>query len=149
VLHADAILNTLWALVCAGALIYHFGREARRSFSNSWTRTCRTVAVLLAAVSLFPCVSATDDAVRAQYFESTQSDPHHPQDGQPRKAPEKSLATLVRLLEALESVQIALIWVLAVALCSFALVAVLWRPGIESFLIRRPGRSPPFSLSQA
>jgi hypothetical protein len=149
VFHADAILNTLWVLVCAGALVYHFRHEARRTRSTSWTRTCRTLAVLLAAVSLFPCVSASDDEARNRYFESTQADPHHPQNGQPKKSQEQSLATLVRLLEALESVQIALIWVLAVALCFFALVAVQWRPYIESFLVRRPGRSPPFSFSQA
>lgn len=148
-LYADVLLNTVWALVCAGALIYHFNREARRSSSTSWMRTCRALAVILAAVSLFPCVSASDDAVRTQYFESTQTDPQHPQDGQHRKTPEKSLATLVRLLEALDSAQIAVVWVLAVALCFFALVSIQRRPGIESFLIRRPGRSPPFSLSAA
>ena len=147
--HADAILNTLWVLVCSGALLYHLRYEARRTRCSSWTRTCRALAILLAAFSLFPCVSASDDEARTRYFESTQTDPHHPQNSHPKKSQEQSLATLVRLLEALESVQVGLIWVLAVELCFFAWVAVQWRAGIESYLIRRPGRSPPFSLNEA
>lgn len=147
--HADAILNAAWVLVCAGALLYYLRQEARRAGSSSWTRTCRALAILLAAVSLFPCVSASDDEARSRYFESTHVDPHHPQNGHPKKSQEQSLATLVRLLEALESVQVGLIWVLSVALCFFSLVAVQWRAGIESFLVLRPGRSPPFARSQA
>jgi hypothetical protein len=149
VFQADAILNALWVLVCAAALLYHLRQEARRARSTSWTRICRTLAILLAAVSLFPCVSASDDEARNRYFESTQADPLHPQNGHSKKSPEQSLATLVRLLEALESVQVALIWVLTVALCFFVLVAVQWRAGIESFLVRRPGRSPPFIICHA
>lgn len=142
-------LDVVWALFCAGALVYQFTLEFRRAPSSFWKRACRTLAVLLAAVSLFPCVSASDDWVRAEYWNATQADPHHKQSDESKKSPEKSLATLVRLLEALESVQVSLIWVLAVALCSFALLAVEWQPGKERFFPRRRGRSPPFSSCPA
>jgi len=149
VFFADVILNVVWALFCAAALLYHIRQEGRRPASSFWNRACRTLAVLLAAVSLFPCVSASDDSVRAEYWNATQSDPHHKQSDESRKSPEKSLATLVRLLEALDSAQVSLIWVLSVALCSFVLVAVQWQPGKEHFFPRRRGRSPPISFCQA
>lgn len=145
----DVILNLVWALFCTSALLYHVRQEGFRSASSFWNRVCRTLAVLLAAVSLFPCVSASDDWVRAEYWNATQADPHHKQSNESGKSPEKSLATLVRLLEALESAQVSLIWVLSFALCSFALVAVQWQPGKEHFFPRRRGRSPPFSFRHA
>jgi hypothetical protein len=59
----DAILNLVWALICISALTAHFWR----------TRTIRwqqTLSVLVAAVALFPVISASDDRVRLAEFNS-------------------------------------------------------------------------------
>lgn len=117
--------------------------ELQRIGSRGWQRVCRTLAISLACISLFPCVSASDDSVRFRYFESTRSDPRHPDGDHSKKPAEKSLATLVRLLEALESVQVSALWVLAVALGFYILATVQWNPGKEHFLPRRLGRAPP------
>ena len=146
---ANAILNTVWALFCAGALAYHVRQESHRPDSKNWGRLCRTLAILLAAAFLFPCVSASDDSIRVEYWTATHADPLHPHRDPAKTSPDQSLATLVRLLEALETVQIAVIWVLAVALCFFVLMAVQWQGSLEFFSPSRRGRSPPFSLREA
>ena len=146
---ANLILNTAWALFCAGALAYHVRQETHRSDSKNWGRLCRTLAILLAAAFLFPCVSASDDSIRVEYWTATHVDPLHPHRDPAKSSPDQSLATLVRLLEALETVQIAVIWVLAVALCFFSLMAVQWQASLEFFSPIRRGRSPPFSFRAA
>lgn len=146
---ANAILNTVWALFCAGALAYHVRQESQRLNSHHWARLYRTLAILLAAAFLFPCVSASDDSIRIEYWAATHADSQHPHRDPTKKSPDQSLATLVRLLEALESVQIAVIWALAVALCFFALMIVQWQASLEFFSPSRRGRSPPISLSAA
>jgi hypothetical protein len=146
---ANVILNSVWALFCAGALFYHVRQETRRVDSKNWGRLCRTLAILLAAAFLFPCVSATDDSIRVEYWTATHADPLHPQRDPAKPSPDKSLATLVRLLEALESIQIAVIWVLAVALCFFGLMAVNWQGSLECVSPSRRGRSPPLSFIPA
>ena len=100
----------------------------------------RALALGLALVSLFPCVSASDDAVRFQLY-STPENPQHPS-----KAPHsdhKSLATLVRLLEALDSVQVATVLVLCFCLflCYFALIET--HRSLDRFVPIRAGRAPP------
>ncbi len=146
---SNNILNTVWALFCAGALFYHVRQEARRSDSGNWGRLCRTLAILLAAAFLFPCVSASDDSIRVEYWTATHGDPFNQHRDPAKKSPDPSLATLVRLLEALESVQIAVIWALAVALSFFALIAVQWQASLDCIAPCRRGRSPPVSLCQA
>ena len=137
----DTALNLLWALFCVGAVVYHVKLERRRrQIGSHRARAIRAVALFLAVVSLFPCVSASDDSVRFQYLDSTQRapDPHHP-----NPASGKSLATLVRMLEALESVQVPLILALSVSLCFFTMVLVEWRQGQDRRLPKRSGRAPP------
>ena len=143
----DTALNLLWALFCVGAVVYHVRSERRRCrLGSRRARIFRATALFLAVVSLFPCVSASDDSVRFQYLDSTQSptDPHHSQ--QSRPSPGKSLGTLVRLLESLDSVQIPLIWTFFISLCFFTLVLVEWREGQDRLLPKRSGRAPPVSL---
>jgi hypothetical protein len=50
----EAILNLLWATLCVGALASHFLRERVLNLK-------RAVSVLIAAIALFPIVSASDD----------------------------------------------------------------------------------------
>jgi len=116
-------------------------RWRTRVFFSSGTRTQRSrqppgarrssFGAFLAVVSLFPCVSASDDLVRFEYLDSQSVPiPHHSNES--KQTPGTALATLVRLLESLESVQIPLIWALLVSLCSFTLFIAEWRKGQES-----------------
>src|SRR5262245_26970827 len=122
--HADALLNLAWAAVCLAAFAWFLGFERRRA---SGSRRSRAIALSLALVSLFPCVSASDDSVRLQFLGSGASAPdtpgHRPVPGNP-PPDKKTLGTLVRLLEALESVQLAVSLVLSVFLCAVALAHI-------------------------
>jgi hypothetical protein len=131
-LYADTILNLAWASVCLTAFIWFLAAEQRRSSRRRIT--VRAVALILALVSLFPCVSATDDAVRLQFF-STKGDHHQPD--------KKNLGTLVRLLEALDAVQITVTFALCFCLYLFALALTETHQSLERFLPIRAGRAPP------
>lgn len=148
---ADTLLNLVWALFCAAALVYFVLSEFRRKrISTSWGRTSRGVALFLTVVSLFPCVSASDDSVRFEYLGYLQnsSAPDHNKSPDHSKNPnsDKSLATLVRLLEALESVQVLTFWTLAVFLCFCALALFEDPTLLERRTPRRCGRAPPSLL---
>jgi hypothetical protein len=68
----DAILNLVWALICIGALGAHFWRD-RLGLAPLGSRTIRwkqTLSVLVAAVALFPVISASDDRIRLAEFDS-------------------------------------------------------------------------------
>jgi hypothetical protein len=53
-IHADAALNLIWVVLCVSAIVWQWTRA----------RAAGTLAVFLAAVALFPCISASDDRVR-------------------------------------------------------------------------------------
>ncbi|HEY6391581.1 MAG TPA: hypothetical protein VIX89_09900 [Bryobacteraceae bacterium] len=148
-LHLDTALNVVWALFCVGALVYHFRAErGRNSAGSRRARAIRALALFLAVVSLFPCVSASDDSVRFEYLDSQGlPGPHHSNQSKPTSG--NALATLVRLLESLESVQIPLIWALLVSLCFFILVLAEWHNGQDRPAPKRSGRAPPSLLLAA
>jgi len=104
------------------------------------------LAIGLACVSLFPCVSSSDDSIRFQYFESTHADPHQPSGDQTKQRHDASLATLIRLLEALESVQISAVYALSVWLTFFGVALFLCFSGRDQVVPLRCGRSPPVFL---
>jgi hypothetical protein len=61
----EAVLNLVWALLCIGTLTCHFWRDRRRSgMGNRALRWQRGISVFLAAVALFPVISASDDRLR-------------------------------------------------------------------------------------
>jgi hypothetical protein len=61
----EALLNLFWFLVCAGGLGFHFWRNYFSEGSQTHAaRLRRTLSVLIAAVALFPCISASDDRMR-------------------------------------------------------------------------------------
>ncbi len=63
----DTALNLGWALLCIGAVLWHFWRQRRQTPAQArLVRVYRAVSVFLAAVALFPCISASDDIVRLQ-----------------------------------------------------------------------------------
>ena len=145
-LQIDTALNLLWALFCVAALLLHFRAERRRAGAGS-RKACaiRAMAVFLAVVSLFPCVSASDDSVHFAYLGASHATPGGQHSSSSQPTPGKSLATLVRLLETLESVQVPLIWALWINLCFFTLILVERRVAQDRLAPRRFGRAPPFA----
>lgn len=144
--HVDAMLNLAWAGVCLATFGWFIGFERGRTSGTRRARTYRAVALSLALVSLFPCVSASDDSARLQFFGSgaAPSGPHNPHPTPASQRPDKqTLGTLVRLLEALDSVQIAVSVILRLILCLFALAIIATYKSVERFLPIRAGRAPP------
>jgi hypothetical protein len=61
------ILNLVWAFLCAGALVWHWVRESQRVRARSLrVGLIRGLSVFLATLSLFPCISVSDDYARAR-----------------------------------------------------------------------------------
>ena len=149
-MYADAILNLAWAAVCLAAFAWFIASERRRGAAGR-TVKFRAIALSLALVSLFPCVSASDDSVRLQFMgmnavPEDSAGSHKapvPGDESPDK---KALATLVRMLEVLESVQVVVALALSVVLCVFAFAIVELHRGIDRFLPAPAGRAPPLEI---
>ena len=136
---ADTILNLVWAAVCLAAFAWFFTSQRRRI-------AYRALALAIALVSLFPCVSASDDWVRLQFLGAASHSEGTPKDSSGDQPDQKALATLVRMLEALESVQVGVALALAVVLCLFALEVVPIYRSLDRFLPARAGRAPPLSI---
>jgi hypothetical protein len=61
----EIILNLVWMLLCVGALSAQVWMDGLRSgVRNRTIRLRRSLSVLIAALALFPVVSASDDRVR-------------------------------------------------------------------------------------
>jgi len=61
----DTTLNGVWALLCISAVLCHWRWDRRHPAAYARrVRWHRYLCVFLAAVSLFPCISASDDRVR-------------------------------------------------------------------------------------
>jgi hypothetical protein len=148
VLQLDTSLNLVWALFCVAAAAYYVRAERGRARrGGNWARLSRAVALFLAVVSLFPCVSASDDQIRIENLEwGAAQAPAHGHPGPAHAPAGKSHAILVRMLESLESVQVPQILALAVTLSFFALVPIEWREGLERQAPMRAGRDPPCLL---
>ena len=70
-MQADTALNVGWALLCIGAVLWHLWRRRRDTLAHTrLVRVYRALSVFLAAVALFPCISASDDRVRLQDFDA-------------------------------------------------------------------------------
>ena len=141
---ANTALNLIWLLCCLGVGVYYVRQEVSRS-TTRWARLCRTLAIAAACLVLFPSVSASDDSVRLRFLEEGRS--QTPKHGVPtRGTPQESQATLVRLLDALESLQVSEICLFA-APVGFSFVNAETRyAGRDAYLLRRPGRAPPSLL---
>ena len=142
-------LNLFWAmgaLLALGLLAF----QERRRVSRLRDRCRRGFVVFLAAVALFPCISASDDLVRfgvmsaarrAEGVKLEAATPANPGSGH--------AVHLARLLEALESFQIAVAIEALVALCFFTWV--LFAPEFAAVRIAfiPTGRAPPYPSSFA
>jgi hypothetical protein len=59
----EFILNLAWMLLCLGALSAQVWRDRSKS-RNRRVRLRRSLSVLIAALALFPVISASDDRIR-------------------------------------------------------------------------------------
>ncbi len=114
------ILNLIWLLVSAAALGALLVSECRRRAAGL-ARIHRLMAVLLVTVSLFPCVSASDDVISFAYVSAgleTRSGFGH-------SVPNENSgnASVIYLaLQNLEHLQISAFYMLLVAICFFGFV---------------------------
>jgi hypothetical protein len=139
VFEAGALLNLFWVGLCICAITLQLRSDSRRS-ANRRSRIRGGIVVFLAVVALFPCVSATDDSIRVEYLDSQQQ----PSSGAfPEPSHDKSLGTLVRLFEVLESAQIVFGLIIAATLFFFALVSLSRPASIDRLMPALSGRAPP------
>ena len=154
----EAILNLAWAAICLTAFTWLIAVEKRCGQAGGRTIVYRAVALSLALVSLFPCVSASDDWVRLQFLAAnaapnTAANTEGLPAGSQHKLPasgdqpdSKAFVLLVRMLEALDSVQVTVALALSVVLSLFALALIETHRSLDRFLPARAGRAPPFSI---
>jgi hypothetical protein len=137
----DGALNLVWLLVGAAALGVLAARDMCRRVPL-WDRCRRALAVAIACVALFPCVSASDDLVQFERLKAS-SLSQDEVDALPAKRVENPALYLARLLESLENFQISTVRQLHVTLSLLALVGPFSNQGVERPLPSRLGRSPP------
>jgi len=143
--HANSLLNLAWAAVCVAAFTWFLVSTSRQGISSRRLVMGRALALGLALVSLFPCVSASDDSVRLALL-NTQASADSP--GQSSWSTQHSvnetLAILVGLLEVLESAQVTAVLALGISLCLFTLAVAIHPESLDRFLPSCAGRAPPY-----
>ena len=134
----ELILNLAWMLVCIGALGAQVWLDSLRSGWRSRSiRLRRTLSVLIAALALFPVISASDDRVRLADLGSS-----------PAQQTEFNSGQLRHLLPAApledpEHGQTAEPFLLTVIVCLF-LIALRENTALPRwFSVRALGRAPP------
>jgi hypothetical protein len=114
------VLNLIWLFGAFAALAAVILSERRRA-STPAARSQRFASVLLVMVSLFPCVSASDDVINFAYVSAgleTRSGFGH-------SAPDQSdtNSVIYLALQNLEHLQISAFYTLLVAFCFFGFVS--------------------------
>ena len=143
-MYADSLLNWGWTGICLAAFAWFLISAWKGRLHDRRANPRQAIALALALVSLFPCISASDDTARLKYL-SLQGGPDSPtysSAGSQRNDNER-LTTLVRLLEVLEACQAAVTKLFSLVLTLFALVAVLRLSRTECVSPWHAGRSPP------
>ena len=140
------VLNLVWLFAAVGAVAALLVSDCS-SRSPRCEKAQRLIAVLLVMVSLFPCVSASDDLINFASFSAgleTRSGFGH-------SVPDKSDGnTVISLaLQNLEHLQISAFYTLFVVLCFFGFVSYFHSGSVArqlpSFVGRAPPRIPSFS----
>ena len=143
---ADA-LNLFWALGALAAIGLLVFRERRRG-SRLRDRCRRGFVVFLAAVALFPCISASDDLVRFGVMPAVRrAEGVKLEAAAPASSGSSHAVHLARLLEALESFQIAVAIEVLVALCFFTWILFAAEFVSERIALSPTSRAPPYSFS--
>lgn len=134
------VLNLIWLFVAVAAVGAVLLAERRRA-STPGARSQRLVSILLVTVSLFPCVSASDDLINFAYvsagFETRSGFGHSVPD-------DSNTSTVIYLaLQNLEHLQITAFYTLFVALCFFGFVFCLAPHSLFRQLPAFVSRGPP------
>jgi len=146
--YANSLLNLAWVALCIAAFTWLLVSTRRRVVSSRRLVLGRALALSLALVSLFPCVSASDDSVRLALLNAQASaNTSGHSSWSARHASTEMLAILVGLLEVLESAQVTAILALTIALCVFSLALAVHPNSLDRFLPSCAGRAPPLLLT--
>jgi hypothetical protein len=139
-------LNLFWALGALVALGLLALRERRRG--TRLRERCRHgFVVFLAAVALFPCISASDDLVRFGVMPAAlRAQGTTVESAVPASSGSSHAVHLARLLEALESFQISVAIAALVALCFFTWVLFAAEFAAERIAFSPTSRAPPTPL---
>lgn len=139
----DTALNVLWCAIGVVALLALFFSERRNGPGGETGRVRRVVAVLLTTVSLFPCVSATDDEFCFSLLQTSTG--KHGGVGAPLPEDAKGQAgqCLARVLESLDHYQVSSAYSFAVIFWFIGLVLLATKLVAVRDLLYRAGRSPP------
>jgi hypothetical protein len=134
------VLNLIWLFVALAAVGAVLVSERRRA-STPGARSQRLVSILLVTVSLFPCVSASDDLINFAYvstgFETRSGFGHSVPD-------DSNTSTVIYLaLQNLEHLQIMAFYTLFVTLCFFGFVFCLAPQSVFRQLPSFVSRGPP------
>jgi hypothetical protein len=134
------VLNLIWlfvALAAVGAVLL----SERWRASTPGARSQRLVSILLVTVSLFPCVSASDDLINFAYVSAG----FETRSGFGHSIPEDSnTSTVIYLaLQNLEHLQITAFYTLFVAFCFFGFVFCLAPQSVFRQLPSFVSRGPP------
>src|ERR1035437_554385 len=142
--YANSLLNFAWVVLCVAAFTWFLVSTSRRRVSSRRLVMGRALALGLALVSLFPCVSASDDSVRLALLNaqaSADSPGHSSWSAQHPNT--EMLAILVGLLEVLESAQVTAVLALSISLCLVTLALTIPPDSLDRFLPSCGGRAPP------
>jgi hypothetical protein len=139
----DTALNVLWCAIGVVALLALFFSERQKGAGNGTGRLHRIVAVLLTTVSLFPCVSATDDEFCFSLLQTSTGKHGGVGAPLPEDAKDHVGQCLARVLESLDHYQISSLYSFAVIFWFVGLVLLSTKLSAVRDLLYRAGRSPP------
>jgi hypothetical protein len=142
--YVGSVLNFAWAARCVAAFTWFMVLACVQRTPSRKAVLFRALALGLALVSLFPCVSASDDSVRLILL-NQQIAPDSP--GQMswsgHHTSTEVLAILAGMLEVLENAQISAIVAICVSLSLFAFALAVQAESLDRFLPSCAGRAPP------
>jgi hypothetical protein len=139
----ETALNLIWCVIGVAALFALFIFERRKGPGNETGRLRRVGAILLATVSLFPCVSATDDEFCLSLLQTRSGKTGGVGAPLPEESKDQVGQCLARLLESLDHYQVS---------STYSFAVIFWFVGLVLFstklislrdLLYRAGRSPP------
>lgn len=134
------VLNLIWLLTAVGSVTAVIASERGRR-GTAGTGSQRLLSVLLVMVSLFPCVSASDDVINFAYVSAG----FETRSGFGHSGPESSDSDTViyLVLQNLEHLQVTAFYTLFVAFLFFGLVSISTPRSVLRQLPSFVSRGPP------
>ena len=142
-MHFDTALNLIWALVGTVALGALGVAELRRGKATLQSRCRRGIAVLIATVALFPCISASDDLVCLEQLQMGSVRYSEFSNGQSQPSGQRPSLYLALQFESLENFQISSACFNPETISQFARLRPHAVHCCERPLPSRAGRAPP------